>query len=325
MGLLEGKVVLVTGAGRGLGRGYALTLAELGARVVVNDVGVSVRGEGRDTTVAGELVALLRDRGSDAVADYSDVSQWSGSEQAVRTGIEHFGRLDGVVNNAGIFRPDDIADVTESDFDAQIGVHLKGSFGCTKHACAYWRDENRAGRRPNAAVVNITSEGMIQGLPRTGVYSTAKAGIFTLTQIASLEAGHYGVRINAVAPLGMTRMTATSGLVDVDSAQPVPNPEDMDDAAPTHPFNTAPLVAWLLSDEAGCVTGQVFKMAGASWARVNPISWGPLQRPPAGQLRWRADQLGEAMGTDVFGSRFPMPMRVLADGTKEPFYELKHD
>jgi hypothetical protein len=166
---------------------------------------------------------------------------------------------------------------------------------------------------------------MIQGLPRTAAYAAAKAGIFTLTQIASLEAGQYGVRVNALAPLGLTRMVASSGLTDVDAASKVPEPDEMDVDSPQNPLNAAPLVAWLLSDQAQYVTGQIFKMAGASFTRVGPLKWGPFQHPPSGQTRWRIDQLGDVMAAEVFGSQFQPPKRQLPDGTTVPYYTLRHD
>ena len=161
MKILEGKAVLITGAGRGVGRAHALLCAEQGARVVVNDPGVGVDGQGHDCGPADAVVEIIRSRGGEAVADYNDISKWSGSEAAIQHAIDYFGDLDGLVNNAGIIRSVEIADASENDFDALMGVHVKGTFGCSKHACRYWQEKYASGERRPRSIVNTVSDAMI--------------------------------------------------------------------------------------------------------------------------------------------------------------------
>ena len=209
MGLLDGKVAIVTGAGHGIGRGEALELARQGAKVVVNDVGGSVHGEGEDKRPAEEVAELIRSRGGEAAANYDDVADWAGAQPMVTQAVDEFGRLDVLVNNAGIVRDAMLFSMTEDDFDAVVRVHLKGTFATTHHAGAYWREESKAGRQPRSAIVNTVSSAGLQGNVGQANYGAAKAGIAVLTVISSLELSRYGVRANAVAPGGMTRITAT--------------------------------------------------------------------------------------------------------------------
>lgn len=302
MGILNDKVVLVTGAGRGVGRGHALTLAEEGALVVVNDLGCGVAGQGADVAPAQEVVDIIESRGGSAITNGEDISSWEGARRAVQAGIEAFGRLDGVVNNAGILRQAEIADVSEADFDALTAVHLKGTFGCMRHACAYWRDEARAGRTPRAAIVNTVSDSMLLTLPFDSVYGAAKAATAHVTLAGSLEAAAYGVRMNAIAPRAMTRITAASPFVDSEGIE-AKEAEHYTDASPMNPAQSSPLVAWLLSDQSAHVTGQVFRTLAGAVGRARPWEPGELVWPEQGRTDYRPGEIGEVVDTRIFGSR----------------------
>src|SRR3954467_4842174 len=210
MGLLDGKVAIVTGGGHGVGRGEALLLAKEGAKVVVNDLGGSVGGEGADKRPAEEVSEVIRNAGGEAVANYDDVADWNGAKNLIQQAVDSFGKLDVLVNNAGILRDGMLFKMTEADFDAVIRVHLKGTFAMTHHAANYWRDQSKAGSQPRAAVVNTVSSAGLQGNVGQANYGSAKAGIAALTIITSLELARYGVRCNAVAPGGITRIMASA-------------------------------------------------------------------------------------------------------------------
>src|SRR3954462_680060 len=206
MGLVDGKVAIVTGAGHGVGRGEALLLAKEGAKVVVNDLGGSVGGEGADKRPAEEVAEVIRSNGGEAVANYDDVADWNGAKNLVQQAVDSFGKLDILVNNAGILRDGMLFKMTEADFDAVIRVHLKGTFAMTHHAANYWRDQSKAGNQPRAAIVNTVSSAGLQGNVGQANYGAAKAGVAGLTTITALEGSRYGVRANAVPPGGATRM-----------------------------------------------------------------------------------------------------------------------
>lgn len=309
--MLDGKVVVVTGAGRGIGRAHARVLATHGARVVVNDV----RG-------ADECVERFVADGLEARADSSDISSWAGAKALISATLAHFGRLDGLVNNAGVLRRADVADLAEADLDLELGVNLKGTFACTRFACAYWRGEARAGRRPNASVVNTASDTVFTASPGGSGYAATKAAIVALTQSASLEGVQYGVRHNAIGPSGRTPMAGGSGLLAFGSDVPVP--EDQDPAAPDNPLHNSPLVAWLLSDESRHVTGQVFRMRFGSFAVMNRTTNGQWYSPAAEAAEWRPAELTEVMNAWVFGSQFPPPMRDYPNQPSVPFSRLDH-
>lgn len=298
MQMLEGKVILVTGAGRGVGRAHALTFARLGARIVVNDLGTDVRGEGASRALADETVQEIRALGTEAVANHDDISDWQGARRAIHTGIDTFGKLDGLVNNAGTLRKQELADLTEEDFDSLVRVHLKGSFACTKHACHYWRERYRAGDDPKAAVVNTISDALLVSLPNYAIYGAVKAGIAHLTTTGSREALSYGVRINAYGPRALTRMSPASSV----GADPI---EGGTPNHPKDPGNSSPLVAWLLCDESSHVSGQVFQTIGGGIARCSPWTPGSVIWPPNGAVRFEPEAVGATLNGTIFGCRFP--------------------
>jgi NAD(P)-dependent dehydrogenase (short-subunit alcohol dehydrogenase family) len=310
---LNGAVVIVTGAGRGIGRAHARTLAAHGARVVVNDV-----------AGAHECVERLRAKGLTAWADTSDIGTWDGARSLISGAVSRFGRLDGLVNNAGVLRRADVADLTEEALDLELGVNLKGTFACTRFASEYWRQENRAGRRPRASVVNTASDTIFTGSPGGTGYAATKAAIVALTQSASLEGAQYGVRHNAIAPSGRTPMAASSGLLAFGAA-PVPDdPADQDPAAPDNPLHNSPLLVWLLSPESGHVNGQVFRLRFGAFSRMNPTTNGEWLSPPGQAAAWAPEQIGEALNSQVFRSQFPQPMREFPNQPSVPFSRLDH-
>ena len=277
MGILDGKVAIVTGAGHGIGRGEALELASQGATVVVNDVGGSVHGGGEDKAPAEEVAEIIRKNGGQASANYSDVADWEGAAKAlVQQAVDEFGRLDILVNNAGIVRDAMIFSMKEEDFDSVVRVHLKGTFATTHHASVYWREASKAGNQPRAAIVNTVSSAGLQGNVGQANYGAAKAGIAALTVISCLELARYGVRANAVAPGGMTRITGT---LMKDATTSSPSQFEEGRVQPHEPRNSAPMVAWLASDEALHVTGQIFRAVGHTITHYEPWSLGPTIEP----------------------------------------------
>jgi len=302
MGLLDGKVAVVTGAGHGIGRGEALELARQGAKVIVNDVGGSVHGEGADKRPADDVVEVIKARGGEAASNYDDVADWAGAQNLVRQAVEDFGRLDVLVNNAGIVRDSMLFSMSEGDFDSVVRVHLKGTFATTHHAAVYWREESKAGRQPRAAIVNTVSSAGLQGNVGQANYGAAKAGIAALTVISSLELSRYGVRANAVAPGGMTRITAT---LRKDAEVHEPDELEGGDYDPMNPANSAPMVAWLASDEALHVTGQVFRAVGHRISHYEGWKVGATIEPKGGPARWEPADIGPAVNAHIFGSRAP--------------------
>lgn len=301
MGLLDGKVAIVTGAGHGVGRGEALELAAAGAKVVVNDLGGSVTGEGADKRPAETVAGVIRDRGGEAVANYDDVADFAASKNIIDQAVETFGRLDIVVNNAGILRDKMIFSMSEEDFDSVIRVHLKGTWCMTRHASEYWRDQSKSGNQPRAAIVNTVSSAGLQGQASQSNYGAAKAGIAAMTIIASLELARYGVRVNAIAPGGFTRMVGQA-MKDIE----IKEPDEYTEFNAMNPGNSAPTVAWLASDEALHVTGQVFRAVGNTLAIYKPWALGPMLENKAkdgSPAKWDPEQIGAAVNADIFGSR----------------------
>ncbi len=301
-GIVAGKVAIVTGAGRGIGRGEALELAEQGAKVVVCDVGGSMTGEGGDQSPADQVVRLIQERGGEAVANYGDVTSFADAEAMVQAAVDAFGALDIVVNNAGILRDNAVHKMTEEEFDSVIAVHLKGTWNLTRHATAYWQAESKAGRMRRAAIVNTVSSAGLQGNRGQANYGAAKAGIAALTMVTALEGGRYGVRANAIAPGGATRMVnATMPSIPVVEADEV-GPDD--EFNQLNPGNSAPMVVWLASDEALHVSGQVFRAVGADVTHYLPWTLGKTVKPAGkGPRKWKPEELGEAVATGIFGSR----------------------
>jgi NAD(P)-dependent dehydrogenase (short-subunit alcohol dehydrogenase family) len=259
VGLLEGRVAIITGAGRGIGREHALLFAKEGAKIVVNDLGGSNTGEGADSGPAREVVDEIIAAGGTAVASAENIATWGGAESVVLQAIAEFGRLDVLVNNAGILRDSFIASMEESQWDAVINVHLKGHFAMLRHASAYWKAQSKAGDQPNAAVIN-TASGSGVTIPNAGQanYGSAKAGIAALTLIAAEELERYGVRVNAIAPIARTRLTlATPGM---GSLMAEPEGDELDLFSPA---NISPLVAYLATEKCP-VTGKVYAVQGGA-------------------------------------------------------------
>jgi NAD(P)-dependent dehydrogenase (short-subunit alcohol dehydrogenase family) len=252
--MLDGKIAVVTGAGRGIGRGEALELARYGAKVVVNDPGVEVSGEGQDRSVAEQVAKQIVAAGGEAVHHTEDVSTFDGAHSLVHTAIDTWGGIDVVVNNAGILRDKMIFNMTEDDWDAVIRVHMKHTFAVTHHASVWWRERAKAGQPVAGRVINTTSGSGLLGNPGQANYGAAKAGIAAFTVIVAQELYRYGVTVNAVSPAARTRMTETIGAA-------APPQEGFDRMSPE---NIAPLVAYLASDDAQWITGQVFRIAGGS-------------------------------------------------------------
>jgi len=252
--ICAGRIAVVTGAGRGLGREHALELARQGAKVVVNDLGAAADGVGSSGDPANEVVALIRSEGGKAVANGDDVADFAGARQLVEQAIGEFGGLDVLVNNAGFLRDRMLVNTAEDEWDAVIRVHLKGHFAPLRHAAAYWRSEAKEGRQREARVINTSSGAGLQGSVGQATYSAAKAGIAGLTLVAAQELGRYGVRVNAIAPAARTRMTETA------FADTMAAPETGFDAM--SPSNVAPVVAWLASTDSGDVTGRLIEVEG---------------------------------------------------------------
>ena len=287
MGLLDGRVVIVTGAGGGIGRAHALAFAAEGARVVVNDIGVGLDGSaaGGGSAAQGVVDEIIA-AGGEAVTSGANVADWSQAEGLIQTAVDSFGSLDVLVNNAGIVRDRMFANATEEEFDAVTAVHLKGHFATMRHAAAYWRAKVKSGQAApdtlNARIINTSSGAGLQGSVGQANYSASKAGIAALTLVAAAEMGRYGVAVNAIAPAARTRMTETV-FAEMMSTQDA----DFDAMAPE---NVSPLVVWLGSVESGGVTGKVFEVEGGKirvaegWGHGPEIDkgakWDPAERGP---------------------------------------------
>jgi len=268
--LCEGRVAIVTGAGRGIGREHALMLAAHGARVVVNDLGGSRDGTGASSTPADAVVADIRAAGGEAVANADDISDWQGAERLIRRAVDAFGGLDVLVNNAGILRDRMLVNMAEAEWDAVIRVHLKGTFAPSHFAAAYWRDRSKAtAKGVNARLINTTSVSGIYGNAGQTNYGAAKAGIAAFTIIAARELGRYGITVNAVAPGALTRMTEDLGMAEGSEA----------DRAALHPRWIAPIVTWLASAGANGVTGRVFEASGRVFGIAEGWHRGPVTEP----------------------------------------------
>jgi NAD(P)-dependent dehydrogenase (short-subunit alcohol dehydrogenase family) len=283
-GICEGRVVIVTGAGRGIGRAHALAFAREGAKVVVNDLGVALDGQGGSRGPAHEVVDEIRALGGEAVADGADVADWDQAEGLVRAALDSFGGLDVVVNNAGFVRDRMFVSASPEEWDAVVRVHLRGHFCVSRRACDFWRAESKAGRPVDARIINTSSGAGLQGSVGQSAYSAAKAGIAALTLVQAAELGRYGITANAIAPSARTRMTEEV------FAEMMKKPSEGFDAMA--PENISPLVVWLGSAESREVTGRVFELTGGAISVADGWREGPKLDKGA---RWEPDELGAAV------------------------------
>jgi NAD(P)-dependent dehydrogenase (short-subunit alcohol dehydrogenase family) len=302
-GICDGRVVIITGAGGGIGREHALAFAREGAKVVVNDIGGARDGSGSDAGPAQQGVDEIKALGGEAVANTDDISSWDGAERIVAQAIETYGTLHVLVNNAGILRDRMMVNMTEAEWDAVIKVHLKGTFAPAHHAAAYWRDQSKAGNPVDARIINTSSSSGIYGNVGQSNYGAAKAGIAAFTIITSQELGRYGVTVNAIAPTALTRMTEDLGLAALSKTESGFDQFD--------PSNISPLVVYLGSPLSKDITGRVFSVYGGNIAVNEGWVAGPsVQR----EAKWEAGEIAEVLpdlvrqaapNADTTGARKP--------------------
>jgi NAD(P)-dependent dehydrogenase (short-subunit alcohol dehydrogenase family) len=295
--MCEGRVAIVTGAGRGVGREYALLLARQGAKVVVNDLGTSAAGTGTDASPAQQVVDEIKALGGEAVANFTDVSDWNGAKALIDQALETFGKLDVLINNAGILRDRMLVNMTEGEWDAVVKVNLKGTAAPTHHACVYWRDlSKKTGEKISGRVINTSSASGIYGNVGQCNYSAAKGGVASFTTTLAMEMSRYGVTVNAIAPRAETRLTA--GLRELTDEQ----------IARRSPHWVAPVVAWLASEESAAVTGRVFEAGSGMLAvaegwhqgpRVDQVEDPTLLSPIMADLLARARPNADINGQDI--------------------------
>jgi NAD(P)-dependent dehydrogenase (short-subunit alcohol dehydrogenase family) len=298
-GICEGRVVVVTGAGRGIGREHALEFARQGARVVVNDIGAELDGTGGSDSPARQVVNEIVAAGGEAVVNGDDVADWAGAERLVATALDAFGRLDVVVNNAGVVRDRMVVSCGEDEWDAVVRVHLKGHFAVARFAAEHWRARSKAGEPVDARIVNTSSGAGLQGSVGQAAYSAAKAGIAALTLVQAAELGRYGVTANAIAPSARTRMTETV-FADMMAA---PTEAGAFDAMA--PGNVAPLVVWLGSPQSAHVTGRVFEVEGGKVAVADGWQHGAAVDKGA---RWDPAELGPVVDDLLAKAPAPAPV-----------------
>lgn len=295
--ICEGRIAIVTGAGRGLGREHALELARQGAKVVVNDLGAAIDGVGSSSGPANDVVEMIKAMGGEAVTNGDDVADFDGARRMVEQAIDTFGGLDILVNNAGFLRDRMLVNTAEDEWDAVIRVHLKGHFATLRHAGAYWRAESKAGRTRQARVINTSSGAGLQGSVGQTTYSAAKAGIAAMTIVAAQEMGRYGVTANALAPAARTRMTEGA------FAEQMAAPESGFDAMA--PENVSPVVAWLASVDSADVTGRMIEVEGGKICIEEGWRHGPAV--DIGK-RWAAAEVGTAVRELLIKAAVPEPV-----------------
>jgi NAD(P)-dependent dehydrogenase (short-subunit alcohol dehydrogenase family) len=298
-GICEGRVVIVTGAARGIGRGHALEFAHQGAKVVVNDIGAALDGTGRSDSPARHVVDEIVAAGGAAVVNGDDVADWEGAQRLVRTALDTFGGLDVVVNNAGFVRDRMFVSCGEGEWDAVMRVHLKGHFAVARFAAEHWRERTKAGDAVDARIVNTSSGAGLLGSVGQSAYSAAKAGIATLTLVQAAELGRYGVTANAIAPSARTRMTETV------FADTMAAPGDTGVFDAVAPENIAPLVVWLGSAQSAHVTGRVFEVEGGRVSVADGWQHGPAVDKGA---RWDPAELGPVVDDLLAKAPAPAPV-----------------
>ncbi|HET6948988.1 MAG TPA: SDR family oxidoreductase [Acidimicrobiales bacterium] len=298
-GICDGRVVIVTGAGRGIGRGHALEFARQGARVVVNDIGAELDGTGGSPSPARAVVDEIVAAGGEAVVNGDDVADWAGAARLVGTALDTFGRLDVVVNNAGVVRDRMFVSCGEDEWDAVVRVHLKGHFAVARFAAEHWRERAKAGEPVDARIVNTSSGAGLLGSVGQSAYCAAKAGIAALTLVQAAELGRYGVTANAIAPSARTRMTETV------FAEMMAAPADGSAFDAMAPGNVAPLVVWLGSPGSAHVTGRVFEVEGGKVAVADGWQHGPAVDKGD---RWDPAELGPVVDDLLAKAPAPAPV-----------------
>lgn len=293
MGICDGRTVVITGAAGGLGKAYALAFAAEGANVVVNDIGTSLGGEGRDTSAADAVVEEIKAAGGNAIANYDDVTDWDAGKRIVDAAVEAFGDLHVIVNNAGIVRDRMFVSATLDEWDATMHVHLRGHFCIARHAVDYWRGRSKEGHEVDARIINTTSGAGLQGSIAQAAYSTAKGGIASLTLVQAAELGRYGITANALAPAARTRMTEQA------FAEKMATEGESFDVM--DPANVAPTVVWLGSAQSNDVTGCVFELEGGKIMLEDGWREGPVVDAGA---KWNPADVGEAV-TKLLQKRTP--------------------
>lgn len=293
MGICDNRTVIITGAARGLGRAYALAFAAEGANVVVNDIGASLGGEGRDTSAADGVVEEIKAAGGKAIANYEDITDWDAAGRIVQAALDAFGDLHVVVNNAGIVRDRMFVSATLEEWDATMHVHLRGHFCIARHAVNYWRAKQKEGKNPDARIINTSSGAGLQGSIAQAAYSTAKGGIAALTLVQAAELGRYGITANALAPSARTRMTEQAF---ADKMATEGQAFDVMD-----PANVAPTVVWLGSAESANVTGCVFELEGGKIMLEDGWREGPVVDKGA---KWEPAEVG-AVVEKLLADRVP--------------------